>query len=329
MTRVLRRDPAASHELVYAWPFPIGAEVDVGCGDDEVVVLCPGWKVGAWLGPGTHAWRSDREAQPTLAYFILTSPTEIWFDSALRFVVPATREVVRLQITGSVLVRVSDPVRLVSQFVGLPFAELGEGIGRSVARSLEHSVAHVVSRRTILAGSHHAVTTPAALPSIVEEILGHNPTSGAVSGLEMVRLAGLTVVSSEGGAGWQAGSGSWPIAASGERPSTRRITSPLEPVRATDAPLFSALPTPSVAPGFGIGLGRIAAADVEEITEVIEDPESLALSELAVGDLVRYRSQDGREIAAMVRALGDGYYELAIDGEQEIVWIPVADVIGE
>jgi hypothetical protein len=56
---VIARDAVASDHLVYAWPFPIGPECDVSCGDDEQVVMCPAWIVGDRLGPGRHHSRGS------------------------------------------------------------------------------------------------------------------------------------------------------------------------------------------------------------------------------------------------------------------------------
>src|SRR5690242_2847086 len=135
---VIARDQVAADQLVYAWPFPIGPEpVEVACSEEEIVVMCPAWVVGDRLGPGRHHWRSPDPSKPTNAYFVLTAPVEVPFDLMTQFVIPTTQQPVRLRAQGSVLARCFDPTVLVSQFVGLPFDNINDGIVRSVGASCE------------------------------------------------------------------------------------------------------------------------------------------------------------------------------------------------
>ena len=47
LATVIARDATAADHLVYAWPFPLGPEeIEVACGEDEIVVMCPSWLVG-------------------------------------------------------------------------------------------------------------------------------------------------------------------------------------------------------------------------------------------------------------------------------------------
>jgi len=195
---VIARDAVASDHLVYAWPFPIGPECEVTCGDDEQVVMCPAWMVGDRLGPGRHRWRTPNPMQPVGAFFVLTAPVDAAFDMTTGFVVPATGQPVRLRATGSLQVRCVDPGLLIAQFVGLPFDHVNDGILRSVARSIERMLARLLTRRVVMAASPVAVTDPGMLPGIIEELVAYNPTAGAVFGIELIRMGTLVIAADDG-----------------------------------------------------------------------------------------------------------------------------------
>jgi hypothetical protein len=202
---VIARDAVAADHLVYAWPFPIGPEeYEVACADDEQVVMCPAWIVGDRLGPGRHRWRSPDPMRPAAAYFVLVAPVEVSFDVATSFLIPMTGQGVRLRATGSLQVRCLDPALLVAQFVGLPFDQVNDGVLRSVSRSIERMLARLLTRRVVMAGSPAAVTDPAVLPGIVEELVAYNPTAGAVFGIELMRVGHLSVAADDGSLPWHA-----------------------------------------------------------------------------------------------------------------------------
>jgi len=194
----IARDVVASDHLVYAWPFPIGPECEVACADDEQVVMCPAWSIGDRLGPGRHLWRTPDPSRPVGAFFVLTAPVEVSFDLTTLFLVPMTGHPVRIRASGSLQVRCADPGLLIAQFVGLPFDHVNEGILRSVARSVERMLARLLTRRVVLAGTPLAVTDPAMLPSIVDELIAYNPTAGAVFGIDLIRMGHLTIVGDDG-----------------------------------------------------------------------------------------------------------------------------------
>ena len=195
---VLARDAVAADHLVYSWPYLIGPECEVSCSEDEQVVMCPAWQVGDRLGPGHHLWRTPDPSHPALAFFVLTSPVETAFDLTTSFVIPATGQPVRLRAMGSLQVRCADPGLLIAQFVGLPFEVVNDGVLRSVSRSVERMLARLLTRRVVMAGTPVAVTDPAMLGSIVEELVAYNPTAGAVFGIEMLRLQHLTIGADDG-----------------------------------------------------------------------------------------------------------------------------------
>lgn len=195
---VIARDAVAADHLVYAWPFPLGPECEVNCGDEEEVVMCPAWLVGERLGPGHHRYRTPDPMRPVSAFFVLTSPVEASFDMTTMFMLPATHQPVRLRAAGSLQVRCADPGLLIAQFVGLPFDHVNEGILRSVSRSVERMLARLLTRRVVMAGTPLAVTDPSMQSSIVEELVAYNPTAGAVFGIELMRMGHLTVAFDDG-----------------------------------------------------------------------------------------------------------------------------------
>ncbi|MBP9084608.1 MAG: hypothetical protein KBG15_00760 [Kofleriaceae bacterium] len=198
MSTVIARDASAADQLVYTWPYPIGAECDVQCNSDDQVVMCPAWTVGNSLGPGRHRWRTPDPMRPTAAYFVLTGPVEVGFDCATSFVVPLTQQPVRIRASGSVTVRCSDPMILVAQFVGLPFYDIDRGLKQSVARSVERILARLLIRRTVTTGSTLALMDRAARGAIIEELLAFHPAGGAVFGLEFARLLSLDISVDDG-----------------------------------------------------------------------------------------------------------------------------------
>jgi hypothetical protein len=195
---VIARDTVAADHLVYAWPFPLGPECEVSCSDDEQVVMCPAWMVGDRLGPGRHRWRTPDPTRPVAAFFVLTSPVEVSFDLVTTFVIPMTGMPVRVRAMGSLQVRCADPGLLIAQFVGLPFDSVNEGILRSVSRSVERMLARLLTRRVVMAGTPYAVTDPAMLGQIVEELVAYNPTAGAVFGVELIRMGYVAIAADDG-----------------------------------------------------------------------------------------------------------------------------------
>ena len=195
---VIARDAVARDHLVYAWPLPIGSECEVSCGDDELVVMCPAWMVGDRLGPGHHHYRTPDPTRPVSVFFVSTISVDATFDMTTQFMIPATGQPVRLRATGAIQVRCSDPGLLIAQFVGLPFDAVNEGVLRSVSRSIERMLARLLTRRVVMAGTPAAVTDPAMLANIVEELIAYNPTAGAVFGIELIGVAQLVIGSDDG-----------------------------------------------------------------------------------------------------------------------------------
>ncbi len=190
---MIARDAVAADQLVYAYPYSVGPAVDVSCGADEIVVLCPAWAVGGMLGPGRHQWQSPEPGKPLAVYFVLTGPVEVPFDMVTGFVLPGTATQITVRASGSVLVRVGDPGMLIAQFVGLPFDRVNAGLMASVGTSVERLLAKVLPRKIAIAGSARAVTDPSMWAPLAEELSAYNPTTGAVYGVQFVRFASLEI----------------------------------------------------------------------------------------------------------------------------------------
>jgi hypothetical protein len=366
---VIVRDAVASDQLVYAWPFPIGPEpIEITCGEEEIAVVCPAWIVHERLGPGRHQWRTPDPAKPTNVYFVLTGPVEVPFDMMTSFVIPATQQPVRLRAQGSLLIRCMDPAILVSQFVGLPFDNINDGVVRSVATSVERLLARVLVRRVLGGGTPIAVTDPSMLPSIVDEATAYNPTAGAVTGVGFVRFNQLVIVADDGGMGggmyqqhgWNPQGGSDPNLmhqpystgafqmeqpySTGAFSAEHYQTGPVDPGSGNYAYLPPAtfaegsqppsVPTKSEpAPG-GVISGEIGvvSGEIGGNRRKSVPPGQLSVTPdgvFATGSRVLVSSPDGLLHASTVRQHSQGYYEVEIGSTGQTVWVPASQVIPE
>lgn len=362
---VIARDVVAADQLVYAWPFPIGPEpVEVTCGEEETVVMCPAWLVGDRLGPGRHQWRTPDPTRPTNAYFVLNGPVEVSFDMMTSFVIPTTQHPVRIRAQGSLLVRCYDPGLLVAQFVGLPFDRVNDGIVRSATTSVERLLGRVLARRVLAHGAAIAVTEPSMLPSIIDELTAYNPTAGAVTGLAFVRFNQLVIQADDGGHGmggpyqgygnggyapqpYSTGAYSDPAYAasfSGHQPyptgavvahdSSPGQTVPpaaahVPPPGPTPAPPTSATTSSStsgvVSGEIGVVSGEIGGS--KKSSGTVPPSSNDAASVLPAGARVLVPSADGLLHASTVRQHQQGYYEVEIGATGQTVWVPAGAVI--
>ncbi len=364
----LVRDSVAADQLVYAWPFPIGPEpLEVTCSNEEVIVMCPAWVVAEQLGPGHHRWRSPDPTKPTNAYFVLTAPVEAPFDMITSFVIPSTQQPVRLRAQGSMLVRCMDPATLISQFVGLPFDNVNDGVMRSVGLSVEKLLSRVLVRRVLTSGSPLAVTDPSMLPSIIDEATAYNPAAGAVSGVMFVRFNQLVVQADDGGMG----GGMWtPQQGWGEASGQQHHQQQL-PDNASYTGAGQPYPTGGFAPAYGAGAfagdtgnvhpshpmatggfaigsqppaspstasnvisaekGVVASGEIggnrRSAAAVAPVEEPLAPPVLAVGAQVLVSSEDGLLHSSTIRQHQNGYYEVEVDATGQTIWVPAAQVI--
>jgi len=346
---VIARDAVASAQLVYAWPFSIGPEpIEVSCGNDEICVMCPAWTIGDHLGPGRHQWRTPDPSKPSNAYFVLSAPVEVSFDMMTTFVVPQTQQPIRVRAQGSLLARCIDPMLLISQFVGLPFDNINDGLMRSVGSSVERLLARVLVRRVLATGAPASVIDPSMLPSIVDELTAYNPTAGAVSGVGFVRFNQLVINADDGGLatggqgqgwnphnGWQAPDPHYQTGAFSQasmlssQPSamptpTPTPSPPLSPQPfSAESPPAQPLPSEPVA---GVVSGEIGGGRKSTVPPTTVTPDGAILP---AGSRVLVPSPDGSLHASTIRQHHQGYYEVEIGATGQTVWVPIAAVIPE
>lgn len=326
---MIARDAVAADQLVYAYPYAVGPAVDVSCGSDEIVVLCPAWAVGGMLGPGRHQYQSPEPGKPLAIYFVLTGPVEVPFDMVTQFAVPGTAQQVIVRASGSVLVRVTDPGMLIAQFVGLPFDRVNDGLMRSVSASVERMLAKVLPRKVAMAGTTAAVCDPNAWPALIAELSGYNPTVGAVHGVQFVQFAEFAIM---GDTPFVA---EWAEAA-GE--STTKGPMPQMPVVATASSSSASMVAGEIGGGGSNGAnGAMHARSSEESGAVAgeigggrhSEPASPAVQEPAAvpllpnGSRVLVALADGLMHSALIRQTMQGYYELEIEATSDTVWVPV------
>jgi hypothetical protein len=315
VSQVVARESVASDHLVYQWPYPLalGSPIELSCGTDEVAVVCPAWAVGSSLGPGRHTYRSPDPSRPTAVYFVLTGPVQVEFDMFASFAMPGSGQVVKLRAQGSVLVRVADPALLVSQFVGLPFERVNDGLVRSVAGSVERMLGKLLPRKAALAGTVAAVAEPSTWPGLVQELTQYNPAVGAVHGVQFMRFNQMTVTTDQ------------PYS-SGVRPN-----------------LIDGRKLASVSGEIGGGGGGADAgvggewnnnAESTERGAAPSDPAlvppamdaAAAVATLPAGTRVLVALADGLFHSATVRQALQGYYELDVGDTGELVWVPMGQV---
>jgi hypothetical protein len=304
MSQVVARDAVAADQLVYPYPFPVGPAIDVSCGDDEVVVMCPSWAVAGLLGPGRHAYQSPDPSKPVAIYFVLTGPVEIPFDMVSQFSVPGTGAPVAVRATGSVIVRVADPGLLIAQFVGLPFDRVNDGLSSSVSSSVERLLGKVLPRKVAMAGSHKAVTDAGARVPLIDELTSYNPAVGAVYGVEFLRFATLEIISVGQNnfrpvevSGWIGGKGT--DSASEAEESTAK----------------------GPAPGIGSDPALMPPEAPPDVPPAVAE-----IPALPSGTRVLVALADGLLHAATVRQAAQGYYELEIGATGQTLWVPMTQV---
>jgi len=304
MSQVVARDAVAVDQLVYPYPFPVGATLDVSCAEDEVVVLCPAWAVAGLLGPGRHSWSTPDPTKPVAVYFVLTVPVEVPFDMVTQFQVPGTGQAVAVRATGSVLVRAADPGLLIAQFVGLPFDRVNEGLTCSVSSSVERLLGKVLPRKIAHAGSHKAVTDATARGPLVEELTSYNPTLGAVYGFEFLRFTALEVQSVGQGDFRPVEVSGW-IGGKGDESSTVIVADQGSETEEASDP---------------------ALAETADPTPPPPDSAVLEIPVLPTGTRVLVALADGLLHAATVLQAAQGYYELEIGASGQVVWVPLTQV---
>jgi hypothetical protein len=186
MSVVIARDPSVAEQIVYAWPEPVPWGAELVCRDDEVAIVCPDWTVSEQLGPGRHKLSLPNRSTYALIYFVRTTPFSAPFDHFLPVFDRTKSGVVQIHYTGSVLVKVGDPLLLCSQIIGVPSRDLSGGVLRSASSSVTKALQVMVYK---ILSSHPAVsvmTSPAAVTQLVHMTSSGNPMAIAVNGIDFI-----------------------------------------------------------------------------------------------------------------------------------------------
>jgi hypothetical protein len=193
MSVVIARDPSVAEQIVHAWPEPVPWGAEVVCREDEVAIVCPDWTVSDQLGPGRHKLSFPSRPTYVLVYFVRTTPFSAPFDHFLPVFDRTKASVAQIHYTGSVLVKVGDPLLLCSQIIGVPARDLSGGVLRSASNSVTKALQVMVYK---LLTSHPAVSvmsSPAAVTQLVHMTASGNPMAIAVSGIEFISFEQIGV----------------------------------------------------------------------------------------------------------------------------------------
>lgn len=186
MSVVIARDPSVTDQIVHAWPEPVPWGAEVVCHDDEVAIVCPEWTVSDQLGPGRHKLSLPNRSTYTLLYFVRTTPFSAPFDHLLPVFDRTKSAVAQIHYTGSVLVKIGDPLLLCSQIIGVPARDLSGGVLRSASNSVTKALQVMVYK---ILSSHPAVSvmnSPAAVTQLVHMTSSGNPMAIAVNGIDFL-----------------------------------------------------------------------------------------------------------------------------------------------
>lgn len=186
MSVVIARDPSVAEQLVHAWPEPVPWGAELVCRDDEVAIVCMDWAVSDQLGPGRHKLNAPNRSTHVLVYFVRTMPFSAPFDHFLPVFDRTKSSVVQIHYTGSVLVKVGDPLLLCSQILGVPARDLGAGVLRSASNSVTKALQVMVYK---ILSSHPAasvMSSPAAVTQLVHMTASGNPMAIAVNGIDFI-----------------------------------------------------------------------------------------------------------------------------------------------
>ncbi len=358
---VLARDSEAVNDLVAAQFIAVGVgELDISCGEYERVVMCPAWTVGHTFGPGRHRWLGPSPQYPAIAYFIRTAPVRVSFDMSTTFVLATGGGSIRINAQGALQVRCVDANTLIAQLIALPIDSLNAGIVRSVVRSVERMLARLLTRRVVTAGTAEAVTNPAEGPSILAELVKHNPLAGAVSGIEVVQVDQLVIIADDGAQVDTASQPGVPIEKLPPLLAKKPVTS--ERAMAASGEIVVEARRSATWDDSGrktLPFGTANAASPEDRThpdmmasarsgEGSYDAQSEHSTILGIGMAAIGTASHGETAplasgfspgtrvlvpslkqTAIVRQLQRGYYELEVGGSGDTIWVPATGVVPE
>ncbi|HWN69542.1 MAG TPA: hypothetical protein VNM90_17995 [Haliangium sp.] len=186
MSVVIARDPSVADQIVHAWPEPVPWGAELVCRDDEVAIVCPEWTVSEQLGPGRHKLSIPNRSAYVLVYFVRTTPFSAPFDHHLPVFDRTTSSVAQIHYTGSVLVKVGDPLLLCSQIIGVPARDLGGGVLRSASNSVTKALQVMVYKLLSIHPAASVMSAPAAVTQLVHMTSSGNPMAIAVNGIDFL-----------------------------------------------------------------------------------------------------------------------------------------------
>lgn len=199
MSVVVARDPSTADKLVFVWPEPLSWGTELSCGENEVAVVCPDWAVGEQLGPGRHTISPPNPSSRVLVFFVRTTPVVVPFENIMGIFDRAAGKRVSVHYSGSVSVKVGDPIRLCNQILGVPSQDLSSGVLRSAVSSVIKALHVMITKVVAVSPAVSALATPAGVAQLVHLTASGNPMAIAVSGVDFIRFENLSL-SIDGGA---------------------------------------------------------------------------------------------------------------------------------
>ena len=193
MSVAVARDSSRAGDLVCAWPEPIAWNTEAVCGDDDVIIVCTDWNVVDQLGPGRHALQPPNPQSHIAAYFVRTTPVSADFEHVVALFDRTKGAMSSLHYSGSVMVRVGDPLLLCSQIIGVPTIDLGAGILRSASSSVIKALEVMIHKLLQTNPSIAALATPKQVSHLVHLTASGNPMAIAVNGIEFLSFERVSV----------------------------------------------------------------------------------------------------------------------------------------
>lgn len=193
MSVVVARDQSIADQLVFVWPEPLPWGAELVCTEDDVAVICPDWTVGEQLGPGRHTVSLPNPANHILAFFIRTSPMTVPFENIIGVFDRSAGKMVSVHYAGKVSVKISDPVLLCRQVLGVPSQDLSAGVLRSAASSVNKALQVMINKVVMASPAVSALANPATISQLVHMTASGNPMAIAVSGVEFLRFEEMSL----------------------------------------------------------------------------------------------------------------------------------------
>ncbi|GAB4557587.1 MAG: hypothetical protein Tsb0020_01850 [Haliangiales bacterium] len=193
MSVVVARDPSTVGDLVCAWPSPIPWSAEAVCESDDVIIVCTDWNVVDQLGPGRHALQPPNPQSHIAAYFVKTTPASASFEHMVSVFDRATGMPSSIHYSGSVTVRVGDPLLLCSQLIGVPTTDLAAGILRSASSSVVKALEVMIHKLLYANTAVASLASPSLVSQLVHMTASGNPMAIAVNGIDFLKFERISV----------------------------------------------------------------------------------------------------------------------------------------